>query len=175
MNHFVSALADPASAYYLPEARIVVITPQPFVQAMRVEAGHKAKLDLEHTRKYKDSCLAIGNEWNKTTSGKVQTLDYWKLLVDAAGEESDEALRPFFVDGVHLTPKVYRLLFNESMRIIRSRWEFLDPEKMKMTVPRYEDGTDSWEWYHPLPPSRRVKHVGGVSLKNSAQEGTRAE
>jgi hypothetical protein len=138
---------------------------------MRDEAGNKSKLDLNHTRKYKDACLAIGNEWNKRTSGKVQTLDYWKLLVDAAGEESDEALRPFFVDGVHLTPKAYQLLFDELMSIIRSRWDSLDPDKMKMTVPRYEEGTDSWEWYHPLPPSRRVKHTAGANLRNSV-EGT---
>lgn len=157
LNHFVSSLADPESAYYLPEARLVLITPQPFVQAMRDEAGQKAKLDLEHSRKYKDACLAIGSEWAKRSAGNVQTLDYWKLMVDAAGGETEKALRPFFVDGVHLTPRAYRLLFDELMRIVTSRWESLDPEKMKMTVPRYEEGTDSWDWYHPLPPSRRVR------------------
>jgi lysophospholipase L1-like esterase len=168
INHFVSSLASPASDYYQPEAQILLITPQPFVQAMRDQAGNKVKLDLEHTRRYKDTCLAIGREWNEKTSGKVQILDYWKLLVDAAGDETDEALRPYFVDGVHLSTKAYRLLFDEIMRIIRSRWSHLDPEKMKMTVPRYEDATDSWDWYHPLPPSRRVRQSAEVKLKNSA-------
>lgn len=147
LEHFVSALADPASPQYMPHARLVLITPHPVVEGMRAK-DTPLKLDLEHTRKYKDACLAVGKEW-AVKSDNVQILDLWKLLVEAGGDETEEALRPYYTDGVHMTPKGYRLLFDELMRIICTRWESLDPQKMKMSAPRFDDATGKWDEDNP--------------------------
>ncbi|KAJ9121536.1 hypothetical protein QFC22_002154 [Naganishia vaughanmartiniae] len=72
LNHFVSSLHGHGFDQCLPEARILLITPPPFVVSMHLNAfGGLAKLDLEHTRRYKDACKAVGKVWNERTSGRV--------------------------------------------------------------------------------------------------------
>lgn len=165
LNYYISSLVEPSSAYYQPEARIVLISPPPFVYSMRLEQplpphvpkGEQGKeRTLERTRQFKDACVAVGNEWSQKTSGKVQLLDLWKVIVTAAGSENDNDLRPLFTDGLHLRPAAYRLVFDEIMSIVASQWQDLDPAKMKMTVPRYVAGTASWEWY-TVPPMLNSK------------------
>lgn len=161
LNHYISSLVEPASEYYQPEARIVLITPPPLVHSMRLEQPLPSNVekkdqgkerDLEHTRKFKDACLTIGEEWAGKTQGKVQVLDAWKAIVDAAGSERDDQLRPFFTDGLHLTAKGYRVLFDELMEVIHSSgWEDLSPNQMRMTVPRYVAGTKEWQWDRESP------------------------
>ncbi|KAJ9095824.1 hypothetical protein QFC19_007439 [Naganishia cerealis] len=161
LNYYISSLVEPSSDYYQPEARVILITPPPFVMSMRLEQPLPPHLpkeqqgkerDLERTRKFKDACLSVGNEWSQKTSGKVQSLDFWKLVVDTVGSENDNDLRPLFTDGLHLQPKAYRVLFDELMKLVVTlRWEDLDPAKMKMTVPRYVASTGCWEWY-TVPP-----------------------
>lgn len=147
LDQIVSALVASDSPQYTPHARLILITPHPVVEGMRAK-DTPVKLDREHTRKYKDACLVVGKEW-AIKSDKVQTLDLWKLLVEAGGGETEEALRPYYTDGVHMTPKGYRLLFDELMRIICTRWESLDPQKMKMSAPRFDDATGKWDEYNP--------------------------
>jgi lysophospholipase L1-like esterase len=161
LNHYVSSLIEPASEYYQPSARIVLITPPPIVQSMRMEmplppgipkADQGKERDLNHSRKFKDACLAIGKEWKAKTGGRVQVIDFWKVIVDAAGSEQDDDLRPFFTDGLHLTPPGYRLLFDELMEVLHSAgWDDLNPNAMKMTVPRYVAGTKDYQWYSKSP------------------------
>lgn len=166
LNHFVASLADTRSDYYIPEARILLITPPPFVLSMHVNAsGGPANLELEHTRKYKNGCKAVGKVWKERTSGRVQTLDSWAALVDAAGGESDDSLRPSYAyDGVHLTTKGYRVIYDDFTRIVQSDWPHLDPSKIKMPVPRWISRTGSWEWYNPHSgPPRRFEAVSGLA------------
>jgi hypothetical protein len=161
MNYYVSSLVDPAAEYYQPDARIVLITPPPLVQSMRLEMplppgipkeDQGKERDLNHTRKFKDACLAIGEEWKAKTKGRVQVVDLWKAIVDAAGSDQDSDLRPFFTDGLHLTPPAYRLLFDELMEVIHSAgWDDLNPNTMEMTVPRYVAGKKEYEWYSKSP------------------------
>ncbi|KAJ9095994.1 hypothetical protein QFC21_005357 [Naganishia friedmannii] len=165
LNYYISSLVEPSSEYYQPEARVILISPPPFVHSMRLEQplpphvskGEQGKeRTLERTREFKDACLALGNEWSKKTSGKVQLLDLWKVIVGAIGSENDNDLRPLYTDGLHLKPTAYRLVFDEIMSIVASQWQDLDPAKMKMTVPRYVAGTGSWEWY-TVPPTLNRK------------------
>ncbi|KAJ9096029.1 hypothetical protein QFC21_005393 [Naganishia friedmannii] len=132
LDHFVASLVDAGSNNRcLPGAQILLITSPPFLSSTRVNApGRPATLDLEHTRRYKDACKTVGKVWKKKASGREQTLDAWKALVDAAGDESQESLRPFYVyDGVHLSTKGYQVLYNEFLRIIESDWPHLDPTR----------------------------------------------
>jgi hypothetical protein len=154
LNFYVSALVEPASEYYQPDARVILITPPPLVQSMRLAVGKDQGKDreLDHTRKFKDACLAIGEEWKAKTNGRVQVVDIWKAIVGAAGSEQDSDLRPFFTDGLHLTPPGYRLLFDELMEMIHSAgWEDLNPNAIKMTVPRYIAGKKEYQWYSKSP------------------------
>ncbi|KAI5451431.1 hypothetical protein NCC49_001737 [Naganishia albida] len=169
MNYYVSSLVEPESDYYQPEARIVLITPPPLVQSMRLEMPlppgipkeeQGKERNLDHTRKFKDACLTIGEEWKARTNGRVQVIDYWKVIVDAAGSEQDSDLRPFFTDGLHLTPPGYRLLFDELMQVIHSAgWDDLNPNAMKMTVPRWAD-------IDPSNPTAALKEKAAAHIRN---------
>ena len=151
---------EPASDYYQPEARIVVITPPPIVHSMRLEQplpphvpkGEQGKeRNLEYTRKFKDACLEVGRAWDVKTGGKIKVLDTWTTIVDAAGGEKDDLLRPLYSDGLHFTAQGYRAIFDGLMKVIISSWEDLNPVTMKQTIPRYVAGTKEWAW-HTTPP-----------------------
>lgn len=148
INKMIESFLEPTSELYLPGVRIALMTPPPVVVSMR--KPENAKVELDHTRKYKDACLSIGKEWLGKSEGRVQIIDCWKTLIEAAGGEEDDLLRPFFVDGVHLTPKAYRSIFDELMRVIKEQWQHLDPANIIPAVPRYNAATDNWEWnYEP--------------------------
>ena len=160
LNHYIFSLVEPASEYYQPEARIVLVTPPPLVQSMRLEQplpphvpkGEQGKeRNLEYTRKFKDACLEVGNAWDAKTGGKVRVLDAWTTIVDAAGGEQDDLLRPLYQDGLHFTAQGYRAIFDGLMKLIMSSWEDLNPVTMKQTIPRYVAGTKEWAW-HTTPP-----------------------
>ncbi|KAJ9121534.1 hypothetical protein QFC22_002152 [Naganishia vaughanmartiniae] len=150
LNKMIDSLTDSYSEYYLPGVRIALVTPPPVVISMR-EPG-RAKVDLEHTRKYKDACLSIGKQWSRKSGGRVQPVDCWKAITDAAQGEDDTAIKPFFTDGVHLSSSGYEVVFDELIRIIQknANWKHLNPANIKATVPRYNAVTDDWEWdYEP--------------------------
>lgn len=160
LNHYIFSLVEPASEYYQPEARIVLITPPPLVQAMRLEQplpphipkGEQGKeRNLEYTRKFKDACLEVGKAWDAKTGGKVKVLDAWTTIVDAAGGEQDDLLRPLYQDGLHFTAQGYRAIFDGLMKLIMSSWEDLNPITMKQTIPRYVAGAKEWVW-QTTPP-----------------------
>ncbi|KAJ9096028.1 hypothetical protein QFC21_005392 [Naganishia friedmannii] len=155
LNKMLELFLDPTSDFYLPGVRIVLLTPPPVVVSMMPKED-AATVALDHTRQYKDACLSIGQKWSRESGGKVQVLDCWKAVSEAAGGEDDDLLRPFFVDGVHLTSKAYRVLFDELMRTIKSEWDHLDPANIKPTVPVYNAETDGWKWsYEPKPAHER--------------------
>jgi lysophospholipase L1-like esterase len=156
LNKMIDSFTDSYSEYHLPGVRIALLTPPPVVLSMR-EPG-QAKVDLDHTRKYKDKCLSVGKQWSRKSGGRVQPVDCWKAITDVADGEKDDALRPFFTDGVHLSPNGYQVVFDELMRIIKknANWKHLDPANIKATVPRYNAVTDDWEWdYEPTPVQER--------------------
>jgi lysophospholipase L1-like esterase len=146
----IESFLEPTSNFYLPDVRIALMTPPPVVISMRKTDA--AKIELDHTRRYKDACLSIGHDWSRKSRGKVQIVDCWKAITNAAKGENDDALRPFFIDGVHLTPKAYRVLFEELMQVIKDEWQHLDPANIKATVPVYNAKAEEWVWdYVPKP------------------------
>ncbi|KAJ9121535.1 hypothetical protein QFC22_002153 [Naganishia vaughanmartiniae] len=154
LEKMIESFMAPTSDFHLPGVRIALMTPPPVVVSMR--KPENAKVELDHTRKYKDACLSIGQDWSRKSAGRVQVIDCWKAVTDAAGGEYDDLLRPFFIDGVHLTSRAYALIFDELFRTIKAEWKHLDPANIKATVPVYNAQTDDWEWsYEPKPAMER--------------------
>ena len=80
---------------------IVLITPPPVFRGQLPE--HKLEqLSLDHTKQYRDAALEIGEQWKAKEQSeenkagwKLEVLDFWKAIEQAAGGLGDE-LAPMF-------------------------------------------------------------------------------
>lgn len=103
LNSIMLSLTSPTSPYAIADTplSIILITPGPCLPTMF--ENYKVKWrTLESTRRFKDAVLALGQIWkersNEQTGSRgwsIETVDFWKDLVDKAGGEEEE-LRPFF-------------------------------------------------------------------------------
>lgn len=101
---------------------------------------------LSNTKLYADEILKIADEWKRQYEGtpmgdRLEVVDTFNGIIRAAGGDGYdyEAMRPFFSDGLHLTPKAYEVVFNASMEIIKSKFNGLDPDdqtSLPMTIPQ---------------------------------------
>jgi hypothetical protein len=102
MNHFLRLLTSPTSPYTVADTplSIVLITPTP-PSYLTMDDFKRTIRTMDATREYKDAVLKIGkaNESGpeNTTGWKIETLDFWEAMMDAAGEEVEEGLAPFYM------------------------------------------------------------------------------
>lgn len=76
---------------------IVLITPPPFYPEM-LDAEGRTHRALDNTKKYVDTVLQVGKEWQAKQEGKkwrIGTVNMWDGIYAAAGGKGEE-LRPFF-------------------------------------------------------------------------------
>jgi hypothetical protein len=105
MNHFLRLLTSPTSPYAVADTplSIVLITPTP-PSYLKMDDFKRTIRTMDATREYKDAVLKIGEEWKtkesdpeNTTGWKIETLDFWGAMVDAAGGEVEEGIAPFYM------------------------------------------------------------------------------
>ncbi|RSH91344.1 hypothetical protein EHS25_009643 [Saitozyma podzolica] len=130
MNHFLRLLTSPTSPYTVADTplSIVLITPTP-PSYLTMDDFKRTIRTMDATREYKDAVLKIGEEWKANESGpenttgwKIETLDFWEAMMDAAGEEVEEGLAPFYIDGVHYTSAGYNLLWDRLASLIKTKF-----------------------------------------------------
>jgi lysophospholipase L1-like esterase len=93
-----------------PETRIVLITPGP-CQISRTKANfydnktppQAMNRSNEQVKQYVDAVKEIGATTN------LPVIDVWSAIWAAAGSDDDDALEPFFSDGLHLAAPGYKV------------------------------------------------------------------
>ncbi|WWC87574.1 uncharacterized protein L201_002464 [Kwoniella dendrophila CBS 6074] len=142
----VQLVKDPSSAYHSPETEIVLINAPPIIESAWVEArvekwksfgseGPKPEQnrDKKVTKQYADAAIEVAKEQN------VEVVDIHSAIIEAAGGEEAEQLKPYFYDGLHLTSEGYAVLFKALSSLIVSKYPELNPETMPMRMPHWAD------------------------------------
>ncbi|KAG0352047.1 hypothetical protein BGZ54_002985 [Gamsiella multidivaricata] len=142
---------SPTSPTYSPETRIILFCSPPVDEARwairRKERGMFMDRDKEVTRTYAEACLKIGQEYRDKGRGedgkkqelhRVDVIDTWGLMMQKV-EAGERTLEDYLKDGLHLASEgnndAQQLVFEEIMKIVRTRYPEYDPETMPMHAP----------------------------------------
>ena len=141
------------------QPRLILVTPPP-VDEYRLEESDLSKgisevrRTAEHTKKYADACRDVGSELG------VAVLDIWSAFIIGTGWRSGEPLPGskraprsrilgellhdgmalddyaiyalnFINPGLHFHPKGYKVLYDETLKVIDENW----PEQVRDNVP----------------------------------------
>lgn len=115
LNKFISMIKSPASPYYSPTTRIILIAPPPVNTLQRGAelASRSPPLQLDRsfevTKSYGQAVLDVAS------TNSVLVVDAWTSLWEAAGKK-EEALSLFLVDGLHLSEPGYEVRGLSSLR-----------------------------------------------------------
>lgn len=117
MNHFLTSLTSPDSSYSIADTpiSIVLITPHPIMLHMRANYGQPGwvkEQDPANQRLYRDAVVNLGKEWKEkerlerwnATGWRVETLDMWDVMRQAAGGLEDGMLERFYTYVFPLSP-----------------------------------------------------------------------
>lgn len=133
--------------------RLILITP-PAVDERQCLAADKAnnpnngdiiRRKANVTRDYAAAIVKLGQETN------VQVLDLWSIMVRRAGGAvedpvptgamempQNEVLQSYLLDGLHLSPEGYKVLYDEFMGLIRRVWPDQNPDGLPFILPRWD-------------------------------------
>ncbi|THH10184.1 hypothetical protein EW145_g1484 [Phellinidium pouzarii] len=106
LTHLINMVRNPASAWYSPETKIILITPPPInTNQRRAELAAKnppQKLDraFDVTAEYAETVRRVG------AREQISVVDAWQVVWDAAGQK-EEALSKYLTDGLHVTAEGY--------------------------------------------------------------------
>ncbi|CAO3573606.1 unnamed protein product [Mortierella alpina] len=158
LRAMIDMVHHPASRTYSPETRIIVVCPPPVDEIRwairRQERGMAMDRDPEVTRQYAETCLKVAREyqekWSRTRRneqeaegvassscsqhGQVDVIDTWTIMMDQV-KAGTHTLGEYLKDGLHLASKGNDVIFEEIMKIIRSRYPEWDPDTMPMHAP----------------------------------------
>ncbi|MCJ1469052.1 hypothetical protein MMC07_007684 [Pseudocyphellaria aurata] len=122
----------------IQKPRIILITPPPVDEYCLEEPLSdqwipERQRTAEHTKQYADACREVGAEIG------VVVLDLWSIFMAHAGwkeseplpgskkAERNSVLGELLRDGLHFTPKAYRLLYESMIHAIHKEWPDQDP------------------------------------------------
>ncbi|KAH7889242.1 SGNH hydrolase-type esterase domain-containing protein [Phlebopus sp. FC_14] len=125
----VNMVKSPASAYYSPDTRIILITPPP------VNTHQWEGRNFDETRSYADAVKEVGAEVG------VPVADIWTEIFDAAGRE-EKACEQFLYDGLHLNAAGYDIVFESIMKIIADKYPEIHHEKLETVFVPYVNKID---------------------------------
>lgn len=148
--------------------RIVLMTPPPVDERQSLLfAAAAAAADQKNsgilsrkacvTRDYAAAIVRLVEEdYEMQTAAEIQVLDVWSLMIRRAGGAledpiptgalempQNEVLQSFLVDGLHLSPAGYRVVYEEFVGLIRRVWPDQTPERLPFVFPAWDD--DVWK------------------------------
>jgi lysophospholipase L1-like esterase len=129
-----------------PSTRIILITAPPFDSAYRAEdlAARDPPIQLDrgfdNTFTYARAVIDLGAQKD------LPVLDAFGLIWEDAGKK-EENLKPYFTDGLHLSERAYKIVYDALVRKIAERYSDLDPEKMEYVFPPWKE----IDWTNPGP------------------------
>ncbi|KAF9984426.1 hypothetical protein BGZ75_004025 [Mortierella antarctica] len=159
LRALMDMIHSPGSPTYSPETRIIVICPPPIDQIRcalrRSQRGMKLDRDTDVTRRYAETCLRVAKEYQgrnhngeQVSQGQVDVIDTWNIMMDQV-KAGRHTLDEYLKDGLHLASQGNDVIFEEIMKIIRSRYPEWDPETMPMHAP----------WWGDLDPNNPEKDL----------------
>lgn len=106
---------SPASEYYSPKTRILLISPPPVNTHQRGaelasrDPPRKCDRDFELTKLYAEAVVKTAREEGVTVT------DVWSVVWEAAGKD-EQALSAYLLDGLHLNAKGYEVRGHRGVR-----------------------------------------------------------
>lgn len=149
--------------------RLLLITPPPVDERqLHVDAARAGYVDIAAppaptrnaatTASYAQAVRDVGRELS------IEVVDLWTAMIRLAGGDAlitahgsldksqpaligaascpvNDVLQSFLADGLHLTKVGYQVLYSEVMRTIERRWPDQMPDRLKFTLPTWQDET----------------------------------
>ncbi|KAL8674792.1 MAG: hypothetical protein Q9168_000773 [Polycauliona sp. 1 TL-2023] len=133
----------------IQKPRLILVTPPP-IDEYTLEASDMAKgitgvrREASNTKQYADACKEIGHELG------LVVLDLWSIFMNAAGYEPGKplpgskktakspVLGQLLSDGLHFSPQAYKVLFENTMDIVKREWPDQDPNELPFVHPSWQ-------------------------------------
>ncbi|KAK9767444.1 isoamyl acetate-hydrolyzing esterase [Basidiobolus ranarum] len=148
LRKLVNMIKSPKSPYHSPETRVLLVTPPPLIEQewekMCSFRGISLDRKSEVTKIYAQKCKEIGLEMG------VPVVDLWKKFakrikssrekrVPGRGLIHGMQLKDYFLDGVHFSELGNNTTFCGIFSAIKKNWPELDPERISMVLPWWDD------------------------------------
>ncbi|KAF9971239.1 hypothetical protein BGZ73_005841 [Actinomortierella ambigua] len=145
LRTLIDMVHSPSSPYYAPWTKIIIICP-PVIDydrwnQHRQKQGRPMDRTIERSQQAAAKCLEVAREYQRkneaglaTRSHQVDVIDTWNLMNDqiVAGNKT---LRDYLFDGLHLNSDGNELIYQELMKLIRTKYAEWDPNVMPMHAP----------------------------------------
>ncbi|RUS16630.1 SGNH hydrolase-type esterase domain-containing protein [Endogone sp. FLAS-F59071] len=185
LRALLALTSDPASPYYSPETRLLLITPPPLNEQAWAEKCRLEGKETDRKREVTEGYARVVREVGAEVG--VPVVDAWAEILREAGErveterkttvmeknsgldveifknrkckvENERGLSEFLNDGLHLTPEGNRVLHKAVLAQIRVHYPELDPATMPMALPWWRE-IDYTNYKHSLQfsPLKRGK------------------
>ncbi|KAH7922810.1 SGNH hydrolase [Leucogyrophana mollusca] len=118
LSHLIHMVTSPASAWYSPDTRIILITPPP------VNTYQWDGRVFDATKSYAEAVKEVGLKEN------IPVADVWTEIWEAAGKDEKSCER-FLSDGLHLNAAGYEIIFNTLIKIIGENYPELHYDKLQ--------------------------------------------
>jgi lysophospholipase L1-like esterase len=138
------------------DPHIILITPPPIDERM-CEADdaskgiHQIRRSAKITAQYAQAVCDLGGKLD------IAVCNLWKVFMHEAGwkdgdallgskdvDQSEDGLRSLLRDGLHLTDKGNRVVYEEFLKVVREQWPDMAPEKMDFVLPYWAD-EEAWK------------------------------
>ncbi|KAF2674739.1 SGNH hydrolase [Microthyrium microscopicum] len=164
--NLIKLITHPAITAH-PGIKLVLITPPPIDEAQQFAADQvrgftQPRRSAANTKAYADMVRTLGQERG------IAVVDLWTRFVKHAGwkegdplpglrdREGDGRFLELFTDGLHLSPKGYRELYDEFWVVLRRDLPNLAPENFDVRLPYWNAFPPDWvQPVDPEPPLER--------------------
>ncbi|OBZ84249.1 Isoamyl acetate-hydrolyzing esterase 1 [Choanephora cucurbitarum] len=135
LKTMIDLVKDPASDFYNPKMRLILITPPPVNEVQWVEHCKERGEELNRfnhlAQEYAECVVGLGKEV------QVPVVNLWSIIMDKVKQGSD--LSEFFVDGLHLNANGYQALYEAIMTVIASHYKEIHPDQLEVEIPYFRD------------------------------------
>ncbi|KAF9274014.1 hypothetical protein BGZ88_003343 [Linnemannia elongata] len=142
LRALIDMVHSPTSPTYSPHTKIILICPPPVNEGPWEkeceQRGMSMNRDWKVTKAYAEVCLSVGREYSERNGQgeecQVDVVDTWGIMMKKV-EGEERTLEEFLKDGVHLASAGNDVIFEEIMKILRTKYPAWDPAKMPMHGP----------------------------------------
>ncbi|KAJ7109216.1 SGNH hydrolase-type esterase domain-containing protein [Mycena epipterygia] len=136
MKHIVHLVHFAESPYYFPSTKIIFITPPPVNTHQRAADLASRDPPLALDRMFDTTKAYAKGVKEAAAACKVSVVDVWTALWEASGE-SEEALSKYLLDGLHLNPAGYTIVYDALMKTIKTEYPDLHYANVEPVFPPF--------------------------------------
>ncbi|KDQ12349.1 hypothetical protein BOTBODRAFT_67540 [Botryobasidium botryosum FD-172 SS1] len=122
----ISMVRQPTSEWYSPSTRVILITPPPVNEKLWLDRR------LVRSREYADAVKQVAQE------AGVGVVDAWTAIWESAGE-TEENLRDYLYDGLHLNAEGYRIVYDRLIETISMQHPELHYDSLPYVHPKWDE------------------------------------